>query len=65
MPYSLLGQTVPEVNVRIGLREVSTPERLVETLNLLQDEVNRQNKAVIELLIVSLGTCAYTDGAGV
>ncbi len=65
MPQTIQGQSIPEVNLRIGLREVSTPERLVETLNLLQDEVNRQNKATLKLLEVSLGTCAYTDGAGV
>ncbi len=65
MPYSLIGQPPININVKIDMEAVSSPEKLIETLNHMQDEINRQNNQLLSLLITSLGTCAYTDGAGV
>lgn len=64
MPFSLVDNSSIRINVKLD-EESLAPDRVVETLNHLQDEVNRANQATFDLIVQALGTCAYTDGAGV
>ena len=61
MPFSLIDHQLPRLNVRIDLDSIATPEKQVETLNHLQDEVNRHNDAFLRLLQEALGLKAYDD----
>ncbi len=63
MPFSLIDHQLPRLNVKIDLDSMDTPEKSIETLNHLQDEINRLNDAFLRLLQESLGLKAYDDGS--
>lgn len=65
MPSSLVDVPINSINMKFDTRKVATLEELAsataEKLGLFQDEVNRQNRQLFDILLAALGTSAYVD----
>lgn len=65
MPSSLVDVPINSINMKFDTKDIRSLEDLakfmVEKFSRLQDEINRQNRQLFDILVSSLGTAAYTD----
>ena len=65
MPSSLIDVPINSINMKFDARGVRTVEDLakfmVEKFSRFQDEINRQNRQLFDILLAALGTSAYID----
>lgn len=65
MPSSLIDVPINSINMKFDAKDIHSLEDLAEFMaekfSRFQDEVNRQNRQLFDVLISSLGTAAYTD----
>ena len=65
MPSSLVDVPINSINMKFDTKDIRSLEDLAkfmtEKLSRFQDEINRQNRQLFDILVSSLGTAAYTD----
>ena len=61
MPFPLTDINLPLVNVKIDKEALSTPDKAVDMLKNMQNEINRCNRSFQDLLSRALGSAAYLD----
>jgi hypothetical protein len=58
MPYPLEGLSANPINVKLDEASLA-PDKIVETMNNLQNEINAHNTRLLGILTEALGDVAY------